>query len=1455
MANLERETEEALGLPPRTSPASKAIKKYNELEASEKTEQPLNYNKPIVSYNKTNNSSASGEQKESLNVGPFTYNSGRNSLTGNAFVEKRSTPNTTYPDGAVVNTQGKTVGLAINGRLLLNKEGDNSLTAGFNKVKNKSNTNIQFPDGETQQLSDGVTVKGYDLGATLGRFIFDARKDTSTKGKDRYSGKVTYLLGDNADISIQDSTEGDPTLAFNFRKSFNHGGLASEHQDSQMEDMMGYPAARDPSIIDPTTGQPYDDSSRRRQQAEITRQADVKEKFQPVELPKLLEERIEKAVTKEVSTDDLGTAYDEYRSAGRNLDSSGNVVGTLDSFGMVRGAKEPLNLSDGETLRPVLRTDNFKSPIDKIVELNYLLTDPSIRDKTKRIVSGLDENTEFGENAIQGFYDSVAKGQGLSATENAWCAAFVHYILTELGADTITSDGGYDAQRARKYVNYGSPVENFKDAKEGDIVIWDWPRNELGEVDYVNGKQDGVGDHVSFYAGTRITDQDNPNMISVVGGNQGNKVTLMTRPKKYVLGIRKITKNDINVSLSKDLAKNNPIFKQFVPKSTPVEDMKLMQTPPLANTQQTSPFSIIPSSYNEGGMAMNDQMVGAFEKGALILDLNKNNTNKNNTVKNYDPLEALTQEYNILREKEIKRIESGNLQKHDSGSVEDMDEYAYERQILDWLKSKSKDQPIGGYDANANSSIFSDLPSFWKAPHDHEHSTLDGLVDPNKYKSKFDTYREFFRKVPEEYLNNHPNSENLKFMQKVFKEMDRQEPMVARGGLIEMNDQTQRAFALGGEAETVDPVSGNDVPPGSLPEEVRDDIDAKLSEGEYVVPADVVRFFGVKFFEDLRTEAKMGLQQMDADGRIGGEPVQEQPQAQEDSMDVAELKAALSESGMYAGGLTDGGSLDTFIDDASRSPMVNGRMRASGATVKMAVGGLAIGNYGDVTKVDGIIQKLMTAANKDPALMEKLASKGIMVNKTGADKKSAEMQQANKPQEPIEAAEGTLVDSKLSPAASNPFDFGGYDTLGGALFKAGGIENPQETLEKTFFNKGGKLEQIVLIGPNGEEIPVAWNTAMPIPEGYTRKATNAYGVQAAASSAATVSPVAISTQDTRPRQTGDDSRVGPEPDPTSDGGTSFKGFDYDKATLSELQEHVATTRKYAQAGTIAGVIGGPIGMLIGVAAKVNHAVVVRRAENELKKRVEEKAAAAGTVDGKAATLSARTLIGGEFTQEKLEDLLDDLHIRDNLTDKKKKLGQAVVGSIADLIFDPIADRMDKNAADAIQEKIDADNSIDPTNFQLSVSGSKAQEGLSTVQQSLLAKTQQQAATDRKEEKDRKEREAAQAAAERAQVAANLRSAGYTPAPRKSGGDDNGGGGGSSSNVVTVGTPTTPSGRKMSTTAASNLSTARSKNEAAGGYTGGGKYGGFESGGLVSAPAAKQKKKQTTQRRKGLGTRP
>ena len=68
---------------------------------------------------------------------------------------------------------------------------------------------------------------------------------------------------------------------------------------------------------------------------------------------------------------------------------------------------------------------------------------------------------------------------------------------------------------------------------------------------------------------------------------------------------------------------------------------------------------------------------------------------------------------------------------------------------------------------------------------------------------------------------------------------------------------------------TTDPVSGNEVPIGSAKEEVRDDIDARLSEGEFVFPADVVRFIGLEKLMMLRQNAKAGLKKMEAMGQMG----------------------------------------------------------------------------------------------------------------------------------------------------------------------------------------------------------------------------------------------------------------------------------------------------------------------------------------------------------------------------------------------------------------------------------------------------------------------------------------------------------------------------------------------------------------------------------------------------------
>ena len=91
----------------------------------------------------------------------------------------------------------------------------------------------------------------------------------------------------------------------------------------------------------------------------------------------------------------------------------------------------------------------------------------------------------------------------------------------------------------------------------------------------------------------------------------------------------------------------------------------------------------------------------------------------------------------------------------------------------------------------------------------------------------------------------------------------------AKGTSVPKQMEMFEEGGLKDEGGTVDPVSGNDVPPGSTQEEVRDDIPAQLSEGEFVFPADVVRYLGLEFLMKLRQKAKAGLARMEAMGQMG----------------------------------------------------------------------------------------------------------------------------------------------------------------------------------------------------------------------------------------------------------------------------------------------------------------------------------------------------------------------------------------------------------------------------------------------------------------------------------------------------------------------------------------------------------------------------------------------------------
>lgn len=135
------------------------------------------------------------------------------------------------------------------------------------------------------------------------------------------------------------------------------------------------------------------------------------------------------------------------------------------------------------------------------------------------------------------------------------------------------------------------------------------------------------------------------------------------------------------------------------------------------------------------------------------------------------------------------------------------------------------------------------------------------------------------------------------------------------------NNDTERLFAEGGmndEGGTVDPVSGNDVPPGSLQNEVRDDIDVKISEGEFVIPADVVRYIGLERLMKLRDEAKQGLSRMNEIGQMGNAQEVANPEAlqEEDGFDseIDDIMQEVDGEQMGAQKFSAGGYAEPGVD-------------------------------------------------------------------------------------------------------------------------------------------------------------------------------------------------------------------------------------------------------------------------------------------------------------------------------------------------------------------------------------------------------------------------------------------------------------------------------------------------------------------------------------------------------------
>ena len=578
------------------------------------------------------------------------------------------------------------------------------------------------------------------------------------------------------------------------------------------------------------------------------------------------------------------------------------------------------------SLVPKPRPENFKinrmSPIDAVVNSGYLLSKER-NDGTTKIVTGLDENNPEQRKAINGMFDSALyseKQLKKGASENydsrikAWCATFVHHILTNLGADTLNTGDKFDRLRADKYKNYGTKVESFEDIKEGDIVVLDF--------DLPGTEGYGIGDHVGFYAGTRVESPADRGYINVVGGNQGGggqlrdptnqgyggAVTIRSNVYKTtnILAIRRITYDDITYEFNEKLAEENPDFQKFVPSKIQTAQLQ-------TQTADYSEGGDVPEEKKESFFERYNPLTGSYRReeptsvkiARAGLDLTPVGSAMaiGEEVKKDDTSWA---KIGVLTAAEIAgftgigtpikyMLRKGTRFKTSKGSTY---EATSDNTTVRNKASRPEHPGEGGIQPESSKTIFMPKSELNKFAGIHQNPDIGTEFVPIsetraalKYTNDFGPHKkgdivggtevEFTLKPeiglsPVEILN-HKHSNGIHFGNEITDiELPKETKNYNKGGTA-MNKQTEMAFmnqgGLKDDGMKQDPVSGNPVPNGSMANEVRDDIPAQLSEGEYVVPADVVRYYGVKHFEDIRNKAKSGLQSMEANGRIGGEPV------------------------------------------------------------------------------------------------------------------------------------------------------------------------------------------------------------------------------------------------------------------------------------------------------------------------------------------------------------------------------------------------------------------------------------------------------------------------------------------------------------------------------------------------------------------------------------------------------
>ena len=143
-------------------------------------------------------------------------------------------------------------------------------------------------------------------------------------------------------------------------------------------------------------------------------------------------------------------------------------------------------------------------------------------------ISATSKNLDLAQSAYHYYGLSESKDRklikeltGVDPVMTEWCAAFVNMILLQNGYPTSASVSEFPLM-ARSFLDYG---EKTTTPVQGDIVVFRRGNN-------------GWQGHVGFFVS--VKEVNGVQMISVLGGNQDDKVNVSNYPSSRVLDFRKV---------------------------------------------------------------------------------------------------------------------------------------------------------------------------------------------------------------------------------------------------------------------------------------------------------------------------------------------------------------------------------------------------------------------------------------------------------------------------------------------------------------------------------------------------------------------------------------------------------------------------------------------------------------------------------------------------------------------------------------------------------------------------------------------------------------------------------------------------------------------------------------------------------------------------------------------------